>query len=476
MDDHLSLFPHSNGNHSSNDNDSEIFDEEENEQPIDEIEPQQPVPHVRGGRRKGVPRRLQLSPDVIKSPSQRLLPLATMKASASNVHRQAIATSDVEDENDIENIYQSNEQNYLQLDFLSKHFVDKNNNHEEIEDILEIVDDILADIVTIIVKDVKQQRQKSNKCSTNGKSHSKGKLTDLTKTMQMNSSSSQTQVKHKLSPNSSPSATKRQKTVETNSTAALQHQQLLWEMTQQLMMSSGGMNESENASLLKQQLLGLNQVDSKRANPKPQSPNLNPTSPLPFERNNFAPRRRGRPPKYVTDRNLPSGLSGLDLDPSTLSASYDQLFAAIENGINPNAGGASAAAFQTALASMLGQQAAALSAPPPPSATRNGAPASMVKSSAGQTRHSLPTASKLSQDIGGASGLDIPLLATKKRGPGRPPKSQMLFDPHQILQATQRLNSPTHNNYPPTMVPSSPNSFNLNAAFVEMLQQQQQQH
>jgi len=100
----------------------------------------------------------------------------------------------------------------------------------------------------------------------------------------------------------------------------------------------------------------------------------------------------------------------------------------------------------------------------------------MVKSSAGQTRHSLPTASKLSQDIGGASGLDIPLLATKKRGPGRPPKSQMLFDPHQILQATQRLNSPTHNNYPPTMVPSSPNSFNLNAAFVEMLQQQQQQH
>jgi hypothetical protein len=51
----------------------------------------------------------------------------------------------------------------------------------------------------------------------------------------------------------------------------------------------------------------------------------------------------------------------------------------------------------------------------------------------------------------------------------------MLFDPHQILQATQRLNSPTNNiNFPPTMVPSSPNSFNLNAAFVEMLQQQQQ--
>jgi len=106
----------------------------------------------------------------------------------------------------------------------------------------------------------------------------------------------------------------------------------------------------------------------------------------------------------------------------------------------------------------------------------SGAPASMVKNSAGQTRHSLPatSSSKLSHEIG---GLDMPLLATKKRGPGRPPKSQMLFDPHQILQATQRLNSPTNNNnnFPPTMVPSSPNSFNLNAAFVEMLQQQQQQ-
>lgn len=100
----------------------------------------------------------------------------------------------------------------------------------------------------------------------------------------------------------------------------------------------------------------------------------------------------------------------------------------------------------------------------------------MVKNSAGQTRHSLPASSKLPHDIGSGAGLDMPLMATKKRGPGRPPKSQMLFDPHQILQTTQRLNSPTNNNFPPTMVPSSPNSFNLNAAFVEMLQQQQQQH
>jgi hypothetical protein len=117
----------------------------------------------------------------------------------------------------------------------------------------------------------------------------------------------------------------------------------------------------------------------------------------------------------------------------------------------------------------------------------------MVKQSAGQTRHSLPAstnASKLSHGIGGGggNGLEMPLLATKKRGPGRPPKSQMLLDSHQVLQATKRMNSSSsssslpnnlnnnpnsNNNFPPTMVPSSPTSFNLNAAFVEMLQQQQ---
>lgn len=65
-------------------------------------------------------------------------------------------------------------------------------------------------------------------------------------------------------------------------------------------------------------------------------------------------------------------------------------------------------------------------------------------------------------------------MATKKRGPGRPPKSQTLFDSHQILQATQRLNSSNSNNFPPTMVPSVANAFNLNAAFVDLLQQQHQ--
>ena len=159
MDD-LSLFPISNGKHHYlNENDNEMFDEEENEQPPE----QQPVHHERGGRRKGVPRRLKLSPEVSKPPSQRLLPVSSTKVASASVHHheQPILTSDQEDENDVEEVYHT-EQNYLQLDIPSKHFVDKNNNHEEYEEILEIVDDILADIVTIIVKDVKQQRKKLN--------------------------------------------------------------------------------------------------------------------------------------------------------------------------------------------------------------------------------------------------------------------------------------------------------------------------
>ncbi|CAF1255016.1 unnamed protein product [Rotaria sordida] len=550
--DELSLFSISNGKHYSNDNES---DEEENEHPLDIIIQQeqqrqeQPLQNERGGRRKGVPRRLQLSPEIIKPPTQRLLPLSLIKTSSTSVHHheQPILTSDQEDENDIEDIYHQNqiEQNYLQLNLLSKHFIidnNNNNNHEENEDILEIVDDILADIVTTIVKDIKEQRKKIiNKTNghinhkqqmngikkiTNGKHNSNGlssksqpsipsssssKLSDrskifndLTKTIPMNSQ--QSLVKHKLSPSQSSSfssspTNKRQKTSETSSTSLSmqQQQQLLWEMTQQLMMSSTS-NETDNlavvnSSLLKQQLLGLTQTDAipKRTNrpskPEIQSSGINSnttiipstshssTSPSPFERGNFAPRRRGRPPKYVTDRGL-AGLSSLDLDPSSLTSPYDQLFAAIENGMNTNAGASSAAAFQSALASMLGQQAG-LSIPPPP-VSRNGVPASMVKNAAGQSRHSLPSSSSMSSatklplDIG-VSGMDMPLVAAKKRGPGRPPKTQMLFDAHQILQATQRLNSPTNNNnFPPTMVPSSPNSFDLNAAFVEMLQQQQQ--
>lgn len=212
----------------------------------------------------------------------------------------------------------------------------------------------------------------------------------------MHLNSEQQLVKHKLSPTSSfssPPPVKRQKTLDTPSPMA--RQQLLWEMTQQLMMSTGATDADSlaamNSSLLKQQLLGLSQLDSapKRKNPssssksQSQSPGMNSssnanlipsssashnsTSPSPFERGNFAPRRRGRPPKYVTDRTLP-GLSSLDLDPSALTTPYEQLFAAIENGINTSPSGASVAAFQTALASMLGQQAA-LSIPPPPPPT-----------------------------------------------------------------------------------------------------------
>lgn len=265
-------------------------------------------------------------------------------------------------------------------------------------------------------------------------------------------------------------------------------------MTQQLMMSAAAANETEslaavNSSLLKQQLLGLNQTEllgktsSKVRPPKVRaaSPPTVPTNPpsnntSPYERGNFAPRRRGRPPKYVTDRAL-SGLSSLDLDPSALTSSYDQLLSAIENGM---ASGATNAAFQTALASMLGQQqaaaAAALASIPPaaaaaaPTVQRNGTPASMMKNGAGQTRHSLPATK--SSAVGG--GLDMPLMATKKRGPGRPPKSQALFDSHQILQATQRFNSSNANHYPPTMVPSTGNGFPFNAAFADLLQQQHQ--
>lgn len=179
--DELAFCPISNGKYYAHENDMEMFDEEENEQPLDDIEQQQqqqPIQNVRGGRRKGVPRRLQLSPEVVKPPTQRLLPFSLTKTSSTTVHHheQPILTSDQEDENDIEDIYHQNqiEQNYLQLNISSKHFVDSNNNHEEVEDILEIVDDVLADIVTTIVKDIKEQRRKAM-IKTNG--HSKHKQT-----------------------------------------------------------------------------------------------------------------------------------------------------------------------------------------------------------------------------------------------------------------------------------------------------------
>jgi hypothetical protein len=228
------------------------------------------------------------------------------------------------------------------------------------------------------------------------KSQSSTKLTDpsalfneFTKMMHLNSQ--QQLVKHKHSPSSpsfsSPPSAKRQKTSETSSlsqpTTPLsiqqqqQHQQLLWQMTQQLMMSTQA-NDTDSSSLLKQQLLGLTPPGTipKRVGrpPKQQSQpqvmrsstNMIPptshssTNSSSYERGNFAPRRRGRPPKYVTERGAIPGLASHDLDASP----YDQLFAAIENSVTGNSARTSSASFQSALASMLGHQSA-LSLPPP---------------------------------------------------------------------------------------------------------------
>jgi hypothetical protein len=87
------------------------------------------------------------------------------------------------------------------------------------------------------------------------------------------------------------------------------------------------------------------------------------TNTSPFERGSFAPRRRGRPPKYVTERGAIPGLSSHDLDASP----YDQLFAAIENSVTGNSARTSSSAFQSALASMLGHQTGLSIPPPPPS-------------------------------------------------------------------------------------------------------------
>ncbi|CAF1168814.1 unnamed protein product [Rotaria magnacalcarata] len=581
------------------------IDDEENQDAQEIVIPQPPpapqqqhsIQSERGGRRKGVPRRLQLSPQIAKSSApQRLLPLSSSKSSsnAHHHHDQPILTSDQEDnneitddfnnENHIDEYYHNKQQNCVQLDLLPENLIDNNhndydennNNYHEEDSILEIVDDVLADIVTNIVQNIRQQRQKNFKPHiqliktngysnrkpstnglsksthkheqklTNGKHHMSGsihtnsikssksqsqsqqslsssKLSDssalfneFTKMMHLNSQQQLVKQKQSLSSSSfsSPPSAKRQKTSETLSSSqpttplALQqqqHQQLLWQMTQQLMMSTQ-VNDTDTSSLLKQQLLGLTPPGTvtKRVGRPPKQHSqpqimrsstnmIPPTNTSPFERGNFAPRRRGRPPKYVTERGAMPGLSSHDLDPS----SYDQLFAAIENSVTGNSSRTSSAAFQSALASMLGHQAGLSmpsSIPSSVPAVRNGAPASMVKQSAGQTRHSLPASShatKLSHAIGGTgNGLDMPLMATKKRGPGRPPKSQLLLDSHQVLQATKRMNSSSslsnnssnnnnnnnNNNFAPTMVPSSPTSFNFNAAFVDMLQQQQHPH
>lgn len=212
---------------------------------------------------------------------------------------------------------------------------------------------------------------------------------EFTKMMHLNSQ--QQLVKHKPSSSSStfspPPAAKRQKTSEafptSQPTAPLslqqqqQHQQLLWQMTQQLMMSAQP-TELDTSSLLKQQLLGLTppaavpkrvgRPPKQQAQPQVMRSSTNMVPPAshasantsPYERGSFAPRRRGRPPKYVTERAPVPDLPTHELG----SSPYDQLFAAIENSVAGNAARTSSAAFQSALASMLGHQAG-LSLPPP---------------------------------------------------------------------------------------------------------------
>jgi hypothetical protein len=194
----------------------EIDDEEDNQDEQEILIPppppapeQQIIQSERGGRRKGVPRRLQLSPQIIKGPApqQRLLPLSLPKSSTSvHHHDQPILTSDQEDENgeDLNNEnhseeyfdqHQDNKQpNCIQLDLLSRHLIEEqydenNNSYNDEENILEIVDDLLADIVTTIVRDIREQRQRNFKQrmsngKTNGYLTHKSQTNGLTKSIQ----------------------------------------------------------------------------------------------------------------------------------------------------------------------------------------------------------------------------------------------------------------------------------------------------
>jgi hypothetical protein len=154
--------------------DDDDDDEEEILLPLPEP-PQQTIQSERGGRRKGVPRRLELSPRIIQSPTpqQRLIPLTLSKSSSSvHHHEQPILTSDQEEE----------DENGLELDLIDEYDENNNMNYAEEENIFEIVDDILADIVTIIVRDVRQQREKNFKqriSQTNGHTNqTKPKITN----------------------------------------------------------------------------------------------------------------------------------------------------------------------------------------------------------------------------------------------------------------------------------------------------------
>jgi hypothetical protein len=232
-------------------------------------------------------------------------------------------------------------------------------------------------LIYFSIKSSKLHSQQVHGMSSTKPSDSSTLFNELTKMMCINDQQ-QPSMKHKQAVPSTSSipSTKRQKLSDTSMSTSLsiEHQQLLWQMTQQFLMPTQTM-DIDSSSLLKQQLLGLTPpvvpAQPKRVGRPPKqsshpqvmrsSTNMNPAishsstnsiSSSAFERTNFTPRRRGRPPKYVTERGGMSGLaSPHDLDQS----SYDQLFAAIENSVMGTAGRTSSAAFQSALASMLGQ-------------------------------------------------------------------------------------------------------------------------
>ena len=134
-------------------------DLEENDEIL--LPPPQP-PLERGGRRKGTPRRLQLSPPISQP---RLLPFSTGKSSSGVPSFIPTSDDDDDDEQELNNengYLHSQPINGIAYDFLDEDEYDENNNmnYNDDENIFEIVDDILADIVTIIVRDVRQQRQK----------------------------------------------------------------------------------------------------------------------------------------------------------------------------------------------------------------------------------------------------------------------------------------------------------------------------
>lgn len=189
----LPFFTHTNGNghHYAMEMDDDDEDDEELEEhqyPEDEIDDEEildeheihlpPPPSVtlpsqeRGGRRKGVPRRLHISPPRTISSLQSRSLFATQSATSSSANLPHRDDEELNNENDYSHPHPAiKTSNGLDLEFFSSSTYldedeyDENNNmsYAEEENVFETVDDILADIVTIIVRDIRQQRQRNFK-------------------------------------------------------------------------------------------------------------------------------------------------------------------------------------------------------------------------------------------------------------------------------------------------------------------------